>query len=145
MPAQIRDEQEESNNGEKLAENSFIDKSEIEDEDDENENVVNAKGIKIKLLYTFKGEKFSLPPDDVDTWTPLSYFEVVWKHDLNVLLAEKTNISSIQKTGRSLNTTTKEIEQLIGIQICMSIIDFSNFCMYWANERRYPTIADIMS
>ena len=44
---QIRDKQEESNDGERLTENSFIDKSESEDEDgdedDENENVVNAK------------------------------------------------------------------------------------------------------
>ena len=44
---QIRDKQEESNDGERLAENSFIDESENEDEDgdedDENENVVNFK------------------------------------------------------------------------------------------------------
>ena len=49
MPARIWDEQEESNDRGKLAENSFIDESENkdedEDEDDEykNENVVNAK------------------------------------------------------------------------------------------------------
>ena len=49
IPARIRDEQEENNDGEKLAENSFIDESESEDENEdeddenENENVVNAK------------------------------------------------------------------------------------------------------
>ena len=49
IPARIRDEQEERNDGEKLAESSFIDESENkgenEDEDDENknDNVVNAK------------------------------------------------------------------------------------------------------
>ena len=47
IPVQIRDKQEESNDGERLAENSFIDESENEDEDgdedDENENVVNFK------------------------------------------------------------------------------------------------------
>ena len=49
ISARIRDEQEESNDGEKLAENSFIDESENEDQDDdeddenENENVANAK------------------------------------------------------------------------------------------------------
>ena len=47
IPARIRDEQEESNDVEKSAENSFIDESENEhedeDEDNENENVVNAK------------------------------------------------------------------------------------------------------
>ena len=68
-----------------------------------------------------------------------------WKHDLNVLLAEQTNIFSVQKTGSSLNTTAEEIEQLIAIEIYISITDFLNFCMYWANETRYPIIADIMS
>ena len=63
----------------------------------------------------------------------------------NVLLAEKTNIYSVQKTDNSLNTTAEEIEQLIGIQMYMSIINFPNFRMYWANERKYPIVADIMS
>ena len=77
--------------------------------------------------YTFKGENVSLLPDDVGTWTPLSYFKMFWKHDLNVLLAEQTNIYSVEETGSSLNATVEEIEQLIGIQIYMSIIDFPNF------------------
>ena len=96
-------------------------------------------------VHTFKGENFSLPPDGVDTWTSVSYFKMFWKHDLNVLLAEQTNIYSVEKTGSSLNTTVEEIEQLIGIQIYMSIIDFPKFRKYWANETRYPIIADIMS
>ena len=68
-----------------------------------------------------------------------------WKHDLNVLLAKQTKIYSVQKTDSLLNTTAEETEQLIGIQIYMSIIDFPNFRKYWANETRYPIIADIMS
>ena len=95
--------------------------------------------------HTFNGENFSLPSDDVDTWTPLSYFEMFWKHDLNDLLAEQTNICSFQKTVSSLNTTAEEIEHFIEIQIYMSIIDFPNFCVYWSNETRYPIIADILS
>ena len=49
IPPRIRDEQEESNDGEKLAETNIIDKSENEDEDEdeddvnENEIVVSAK------------------------------------------------------------------------------------------------------
>ena len=66
---------------------------------------INQFGIKINLsAYTFEGESFSLPTDDVNTWTPLSYFKMFWKHDLNVPLAEQTNIYSVQKTGTSLNT-----------------------------------------
>ena len=63
---------------------------------------INQVGIKINLPgYTFEGESFSLPTDNVNTWTPLSYFKMFWKHDLNVPLAEQTNIYSVQKT---LNT-----------------------------------------
>ena len=92
IPTRIRDEQEESNDGEKLAENIFIDKRENKDEDGdkdgENENVVNTKTCEKfeprwrtdkppTPAYTFKGQTFSLPPDDVDTWTPLSHFKMI--------------------------------------------------------------------
>ena len=79
-------------------------------------------------------------------WTlraPVSYFKFFWKHDLNVLLAEQTNIYNVQKSGSSLSSTAEVIEQFIGIQIYMSIIDFPNFSMDWANETRYSIIADI--
>ena len=102
---------------------------------------LNQGGVKISLLHQLIHLKDKISA----TWTPLSYFEMFWKHDLNVLLAEQTNIYSVQKTSSSLNTTAEEIEQLIGIKIYMSIIDFLNFRMYWANKTRYPIIADIIS
>lgn len=95
--------------------------------------------------HSFDGDEFSLPPDDVDTWTPLRYFQNFWNDDLNVLLAEQTNLYSVQKKGTSINTTSGEIEQFIGMQMYMSIIAFPVYRMYWANETRYNPIADIMS
>ena len=89
-----------------------------------------------KTSNSFLGEEFNLPPDDDDTWTPLNYFQVFWKDDINVLLSEQLN---------TLNTTSGEIEQFIGIQMYMSIIDFPSYQMYWALETRYPPIADVMS
>ena len=160
IPARIRDEDEEISNEEQVAEKSYNEESEKEDEDEEedgdNDNVVNTKTCQKfeprwrknkppTLAYTYEAENFSLPPDDVDTWTPLSYFKMFSKHELNVLLAEQTNIYSVQKTGNSLNTAAEEIEQLIGIQMYMSIINFPNFRLYWANETRYPIVPDIMS
>ena len=59
-----------------------------------------------------------------------------WKHDLNALLADQASVCSFQKTGSSLNTKAEEIEQLIGIQIKIPIIDFPNFRMHWANKTR---------
>ena len=94
---------------------------------------------------SFLGEEFSLPPDDDDTGTPLNYFQMFWKDDINVLLSEQTNLYSIQRKGTSLNTTSGEIEQFMGIQMYMSIIDFPAYRMYWAQETRYPPVADVMS
>ena len=158
IPARIRDEDEEINNEEQVAEKGYNEESEnedeVEDEDGDNDNVVNTKTCQKfeprwrknkppTLAYTIEAENFSLAPDDVDTWTPLSYFKMFWKHELNVLLAEQTNIHSVQKTGNPLNITAEEIEQLIGIQMYMSIINFPNFRMSWANETRYPIVPDI--
>ena len=68
-----------------------------------------------------------------------------WKDDINVLLSEQTNLYSVQRKGTSLNTTSGEIEQFIGIQMYMSIIDFPAYRTYWALETRYLPIADVMS
>ena len=89
---------------------------------------LNQGGIKINLLHQLirLKQKFS------------AYFSekfVFWRHDLNVLRAEQTNIDSVQKTGSSLNKTEEEIEHLIGIQKYMSNIRFPNLYMYWANEQ----------
>ena len=45
----------------------------------------------------FLGDEFSLPPDDVDTWTPLNYFKLFWKEELHELLSEQTILRSFQK------------------------------------------------
>ena len=37
------------------------------------------------------------------------------------------------------------MEQLIGIQILMSIVSFPAYYMYWAVDTEYSPIADIMS
>ena len=48
---------------------------------------------------TFTGNDFRLPPDDVDTMTPLQYFKLFWSDDLMSLVAGQTNLYSVQKTG----------------------------------------------
>ena len=67
-----------------------------------------------------------------------------WKHITNVQLAEKTKLYSVQRKDASLNTTRQEIEQLIGLQMYMSLNGFPTYRMYWGNDTRYPHIADIM-
>ena len=50
----------------------------------------------------------------------------------------------MQKTSTSIATTKEEIEQLLGMQMYMSIIKLPSFVMYWAVETRYPYVADVM-
>ena len=70
----------------------------------------------------FYGNDYSLPPENVDQLTPTDYFEMLWKEDLNELISEQTNLYSVQQSGKSINTTPKETEQLIGVQMQMSIV-----------------------
>ena len=86
-----------------------------------------------------------MPPDDVNTFTPLNYFQIFWKDSLPEVLAEQTNLYCMQKTGKSRNTNKDEIKQFIGIQIYISIIALSAYFIYWSEKTRYAPISDIMS
>ena len=83
----------------------------------------------------FYGNDYSLPPENVDQLTPIDYFEMFWKEDLIELTSEQTNLYSVQQSGKRINTTPKEIEQLIGVQMQMSIVKLPRYDMYWASEK----------
>ena len=61
-----------------------------------------------------------------------------WNKDLNKLIAEQTNLYSVQKDGKIIATTEDEIKQFIGIQMLNSHVDLSSYMIYWARETRYP-------
>lgn len=88
----------------------------------------------------FTGDGFNLPPDDGDVLTPLQYFKMFWDDELTSLLAEQTNLYSVQKLGTSIGTTSNEIKQLLGMQMFMSIVKLPSYAMFWAAETRYPPI-----
>jgi hypothetical protein len=93
----------------------------------------------------FTGKAFSLPPDDFDVLQPYDFFNKIWSRDITELLVEQTNLYSVQTTGKSVNTNFSEVEQILGIQMMMGIIKMPTYHYYWANETRYPLIADTMS
>ena len=68
-----------------------------------------------------------------------------WKHTLFTLLAEQTNLYSVQISSKSVNVTETELKQLIAIQMYLSIYILQAYYMYWSTETRYPKIADLMS
>ena len=74
---------------------------------------------------SFKGEQFTLP-EHIDEKTSLQYFERFWKADLNNLIAEQSNLFSVQKSEKSVCTDGIEIQKLM----LMSIVKFPNAYVY---------------
>lgn len=93
----------------------------------------------------FKGNGFSLPPDDADKFTPLTYFHYFWTDEMTVHLVDQTNLYSVQKSGTNVKTTKEEMEQFIGIQMRMGIVSMPRYQNFWAAETRYAPVADTMS
>ena len=58
---------------------------------------------------------------------------------------EQTNLYSIQKNGKSINTNKDEIEKFLGMHMMMSILLLPAYHMYRAKETRYAPIADAKS
>ena len=50
----------------------------------------------------------------------------------------------MQQSGKSINTTPKEIEQLIGAQMQMSIVKLPRYDMNWASETKIPRVSEVM-
>ena len=76
--------------------------------------------------------------------TPFEYFMLFWTEELNDLIAEQTNLYSVQKTGKSIKTTSHEIKQYIGMHLRMGIVHLPSYRMYWSSSMRYSPVADTM-
>ena len=50
-----------------------------------------------EINTTFVGKVFNIPPDDVDTFTHLNYFQFFWKNSLHEVFAEQTNYTACRK------------------------------------------------
>ena len=67
---------------------------------------------------------FVIEKEDISkVMSPIEYFQLFWVDELKNLISEQTNLYSTQKTGISINTTKKEIEQMIGIHLRMGIME----------------------
>ena len=90
----------------------------------------------------FLGKKFTLPQNEVKDWVLMKYFKLFWKDDLNELISEQTNLNSVQQNGKYVATTSGEIEQVIGLQMYMSIVQIPTYNMYWEILTRLDPTAD---
>uniref|UniRef100_A0A087XB13 PiggyBac transposable element-derived protein domain-containing protein n=1 Tax=Poecilia formosa TaxID=48698 RepID=A0A087XB13_POEFO len=78
-------------------------------------------------------------------WTPCQYFKDFVTADMLQEIAEETNLYSVQKNGKSVNTNAQEIEQLLGMYMHMGLVQMPNVRAYWEMETRYPPVCDVMS
>ena len=60
------------------------------------------------------------------------------------MLVEQTNLYSVQTTGNSIRTNIQEMEQLLEIQMMVSLIQLKSYEMYWNTVSRIEIIASIM-
>jgi len=107
-----------------------------------------------KKHYTWKNGTFSppdvsftgelpQPPDDISS--PLEYFRQFVSTDMLTLLVENTNLYSVQKNGRAVDTDVKEVEKILGIFLLMGIVRMPGVRYYWENATRYPPVADVIA
>lgn len=99
--------------------------------------------MEFRPAYRHCNTAFSDPP--MEEMTPLQYFKYFFDDDLISEIADQTNLYSVQKTGKSVKTNPKEIEQFLGMQILSGIVKMPSYRMYWAEASRYPPISDTMA
>ena len=85
---------------------------------------------------------FSNPP--VEEMTPLEYFYTFLPQKLVTDIFEQTNLYSVQRSCKSVNTNEDEMKTFIGIQMLMGIVKLPSYLDYWSGALRYPAIADCM-
>lgn len=89
--------------------------------------------------------KSELPQPPENMTTPYGYFKMFFDDEIFEMISLESNLYAHQKDGCVLNTTPKEIEQLVGILMTMGIVKMPNTRMYWSSHSRYSPVADVMS
>ena len=57
----------------------------------------------------------------------------------------QTNLYTSQRNHKCMNTDTKELEQLIGFYLSMSLVKMPNQCSYWETFFCYTGLSSIFS
>lgn len=87
----------------------------------------------------------SYPPIDSKDFTSIDYFQQYFDDAIIQLITEKSNQTSVENTGRSLNLTESECKKFIAITMMMSCLNFPYLRMYWENRWRVPMITTAMA
>jgi len=100
-----------------------------------------------KKVYVWKNDTFTAPdvsfsgakpqvPDEI--MSPLHYFRQFISDEMLTALVENTNLYSVQKDGKSVETDVKEVERMIGIYLHMGIVKMPGVRYYWKTRHVTP-------
>ena len=66
-------------------------------------------------------------------------------NDFFELMSSCTNINSVVRSGKSINTTAAEIESFLGATIFMSCVGYPRIKMYWQRALQNPLVCGTMT
>uniref|UniRef100_A0A3B3SQF8 PiggyBac transposable element-derived protein domain-containing protein n=1 Tax=Paramormyrops kingsleyae TaxID=1676925 RepID=A0A3B3SQF8_9TELE len=148
--------EEGSDSSEEDVRDESVEESDIPVQSNQNMTEQSAKGKVKRKQYRWRKVPFQPPNvefygnvEDVcverSEWTPYMYFKQFITDEMIQETAEQTNLYSVQKLGKSVNTTPKEIEQVLGMYMHMGLVQMHSVRAYWEMGTRYPTVCDVMS
>ncbi|CAG4943696.1 unnamed protein product [Parnassius apollo] len=92
----------------------------------------------------FRGSS-KLPNETLELKTPYHVFSYLFTDDIVVLIRDETNLYNVQKDAdKSINVTSQEIREFVGITHFMSIVHLPNVRMYWSEKYGYAHIREKM-
>ena len=86
-----------------------------------------------------------LPTDRAGEVTPYGILKMFITDEMLQSVADETNRYSVEKDGRSVNTSRQELEKLIGMFYYMGLVQVPCLRSYWESELRYEAVAKVMS
>lgn len=131
------------------AESSTECESDDQDSDDEPLSNLTSNSTQWKRSDTFHPVVVAHDNfDNVDSrcdWEPANYVSEYLDRDLFKLLSVSTNVTSVAKTGKNINTSPEEIQTFIGACLFMSCVCYPRVRMFWQKGLAIPVLTDSMT
>lgn len=149
IPEDVSDEESISDSDNDSAEASAPDT----DSSDDESLLPAAIPKKAANTYKWRRKQHEFPPHPFlaevgcisESFTPYQYFKYFLTDDIFAIIANETNKYSVQKKGKSINTTSMEIEQFFGMLIYMGIMRLPEYRLHWSKHFRTKSISEVLT
>jgi len=122
----------------------------LHDSDDEPfSSLTHQAASRWKQTRSFNPVVANIPQiDDVhdrSNWAPIDYMNDYLDNEFFDLMSSCTNINSVARSAKSINTTAAEIERFLGATVFMSCISNPRIRMYWQRGLQIPLVCGTMT